>query len=314
MYNKKEKKQERKRFMIHQIPHFKRPWLAAVLALLLLLFMTGCSDSPEEVPEPLTGTVLSGYAPKDASQITVALENTGACVVMLKDTSDRTLLSFYVRAGETVTVNVPAERMYVHFAGGKHWYGEELLFGKDTVYNKDPELTDFTEYSWTYELDSLTEGEFEVSDTEEEIFFPTEAEAYIFDPVQTESDDDYSGYLGDLTGNWESVYLEDGSSTLNVSAMAFPQTVYNCTQMTIEMEVEMNAGTSCKNWQVWGRSGNTFVKLDQIYLAAGNGYTSQTLYFSTPVTFDAIAVTPTIVGGYSWSIALAVNDVWVETY
>ncbi len=291
-----------------------RSLIASVLAMLMLLSLAGCSDTPEEVAEPLSGTVLSGYAPKDASQITVSLENTGACVVMLKDTSDRTLLSFYVRAGETVTVDVPAEMMYVHFAGGKNWYGEELLFGDDTVYNRDPELTDFTQYSWEYELDSLTRGEFEASDAEVEPFLPFETEENMFVPAQTESYDEYDGYIGDLVGNWESVYLEDGSSTLNVSAMAFSETVYNCTQMTIEMEVEMNAGTSCRDWQVWGRSGNTFVKLDKIYLAAGNGYTSQTLYFASPVTFDAIAITPTVVGGYSWSMAIAVSDVWVETY
>lgn len=293
---------------------FVRSLIASVLAMLMLLSLAGCSDTPEEVAEPLSGTVLSGYAPKDASQITVSLENTGACVVMLKDISDRTLLSFYVRAGETVTVDVPAEMMYVHFAGGKNWYGEELLFGEDTVYNRDPELKDFTQYSWEYELDSLTRGEFEASDAEVEPFLPFETEADMFVPAQTESYDEYDGYIGDLVGNWESVYLEDGSSTLNVSAMAFSETVYNCTQMTIEMEVEMNAGTSCRDWQVWGRSGNTFVKLDKIYLAAGNGYTSQTLYFASPVTFDAIAITPTVVGGYSWSMAIAVSDVWVETY
>ena len=293
---------------------FVRSLIASVLAMLMLLSLAGCSDTPEEVAEPLSGTVLSGYAPKDASQITVSLENTGACVVMLKDISDRTLLSFYVRAGETVTVDVPAEMMYVHFAGGKNWYGEELLFGENTVYNQDPELTDFTQYSWEYELDSLTRGEFEASDAEVEPFLPFETEADMFVPAQTESYDEYDGYIGDLVGNWESVYLEDGSSTLNVSAMAFSETVYNCTQMTIEMEVEMNAGTSCRDWQVWGRSGNTFVKLDKIYLAAGNGYTSQTLYFASPVTFDAIAITPTVVGGYSWSMAIAVSDVWVETY
>lgn len=288
--------------------------IAAVLAMVMLLSLTGCSDTPEEVAEPLSGTVLSGYAPKDGSQITISLENTGACVVMLKDTSDRTLLSFYVRAGETVTVDVPAEMMYVHFAGGKNWYGEELLFGEDTVYNKDPELTDFTQYSWEYELDSLAYGEFESADLGQDLFLPPETEADVYIPVQTESYEEFDGYIGNLVGNWESIHLEDGSSTLNVSAMAFSETVYNCTQMTIEMEVEMNAGTSCRDWQVWGRTGNTFVKLDKIYLAAGDGYTSQTLYFSTPVTFDAIAVTPTVVGGYSWSMALAVNDVWVETY
>lgn len=291
-----------------------RRFTAAVLALVMVLALAGCSGGLKEVSEPLSGTILSGYAPKGGTQITVSLENTGACVVMLKDTSDRTLLSFYVRAGETVSVDVPAEWMYVHFAGGKTWYGEEHLFGKDTVYNKDPELTDFTQYSWEYELDPLSLQEFDYVEQELEREPEPEPEEEILIPAVTEAPaEDNSGYIGDLAGYWESVHLEDGSFTLDVHAMAFTETIYNCTQMTIEMEVEMNAGTSCKDWQVWGRSGNTFVKLDKIYLAAGNGYTSQTIYFSTPVTFDAIAITPTIVGGYSWSMGLAVTDVWVAT-
>lgn len=121
------------------------------------------------------------------------------------------------------------------------------------------------------------------------------------------------GYIAELDGKWENVHLNDGSSSLDVAAKVFSQTVYNCTEMTISMEVEMNAGTSCKDWQVWGRSGSSFVKLDRIYLAAGNGYTSQTLTFDTPVTFDAIAITPTVPGGYSWSLGFIITDVWTES-
>lgn len=274
-----------------------------VLALLLAAMLSGCAafgGSLQEVSEPASGTILSGYAPKDASQITVTLADTGSSVVMLKDTSGRTLLSFYVRAGDTVTVDVPAEWMYVHFASGTTWYGEEHLFGNKTVYRQDKELTDFTQYSWEYELDPLSSGDLEYEDTDDE---PASYGA----PQQAGT-----GYLGDLNGQWESVYLKDGNFSLNVSALAFSEPVYSCTKMTINMDVEMNAGTSCKDWQVWGRSGGSFVKLAKIYLANGSGYVSQTITFDTPVTFDAIAVTPTVVGGYSWSMGLSVTDVWVQ--
>lgn len=120
------------------------------------------------------------------------------------------------------------------------------------------------------------------------------------------------GYIAELEGEREKVHMTVGSSSLNVTATVYDQTIYNCTEMTISMEVEMNAGTSCKDWQVWGRSGGSFVKLGQIYLAAGNGFTSQTLTFNTPVTFDAIVITPTVPGGYSWSMGFIVTDVWYE--
>lgn len=121
-----------------------------------------------------------------------------------------------------------------------------------------------------------------------------------------------TGYTSYLDGWWEQVSLKDGNFSLNVSALCFSETVYNCTGLTVNMDVTMNAGTSCKDWQVWGRSGGTFVKLAKVYLPDGDGYVSQNITFQSPVTFDAIAVTPTIVGGYSWSMSLSITDVWAD--
>lgn len=121
-----------------------------------------------------------------------------------------------------------------------------------------------------------------------------------------------SGYIANLDGFWEEVKLQDGSFNLNVSALTFHQTVYNCTGFTVNMDVTMNAGTNCKDWQVWGRSGNNYVKLAKIYLPAGDGYISQSVTFANPVTFDSIAVTPTINGSYSWSMALGISDIYTR--
>lgn len=261
------------------------------LTVLMLVMLPACTSTPEPVSEPESGTILSGYAPKDGSQITVTLAPTASSVVMLKDNSNRTLISFYVRAGETATVDVPAEKMYVQFASGKNWYGEDNLFGKETIYRKDNELTDFTQYTWEYELDPMSDGEFDHTDDSGDL------------------DNFVENNFGNLDGQWIDVNLKDGSSILNVSALAFTKTVYNCTSMTVNMNVTMNAGTSCKDWQIWGRNGDTFVKIGKIYLPNGDGYVSQTINFASPVTFDAIAVTPTIVGGYSWSLGLSITDV-----
>lgn len=261
------------------------------LTVLMLVMLPACTSTPEPVSEPESGTILSGYAPKDGSQITVTLAPTASSVVMLKDNSNRTLISFYVRAGETATVDVPAEKMYVQFASGKNWYGEDNLFGKETIYRKDNELTDFTQYTWEYELDPMSDGEFDHTDDSGDL------------------DNFVENNFGNLDGQWIDVNLKNGSSILNVSALAFTKTVYNCTSMTVNMNVTMNAGTSCKDWQIWGRNGDTFVKIGKIYLPNGDGYVSQTINFASPVTFDAIAVTPTIVGGYSWSLGLSITDV-----
>ena len=129
---------------------------------------------------------------------------------------------------------------------------------------------------------------------------------------QTEPPMEPEGYIESLPGYWEQVNLKDGNFNLSVSALTFYQTVYNCTGLTVNMNVTMNAGTSCKDWQVWGRSGSTFVKIGTIYLPNGDGFVSQSLTFRTPVTFDSIAVTPTVVGGYSWSMGLSITDVYAD--
>lgn len=148
-------------------------------------------------------------------------------------------------------------------------------------------------------------NQFHIDPIQPEITIKPETSVQPVVPAQPET-----GYTAALNGYWEQVNLVDGNFNLNVNAMSFYETVYDCTGLTVNMDVTMNAGTSCKDWQVWARSGNTFVKIGKIYLPAGDGYVSQVLVFPDPVTFDSIAVTPTIVGGYSWSMGLSITDVY----
>lgn len=116
-------------------------------------------------------------------------------------------------------------------------------------------------------------------------------------------------YTPSLTGTWEEVRINDGSSNLNVGALVLPETISNCTAFTVTMDVTMNAGTKCKDWQVWGRSGGSFVRIGKVYLPEGDGFVSQQLTFANPISFDAIAITPTAKGGYSWSLGLSIENV-----
>lgn len=165
-------------------------------------------------------------------------------------------------------------------------------------------------YGGSYALTSMTSG----SKTETRKTETPTIPAATIKVRETEATptQDRGGYIAGLDGHWEDVYLQDGTFNLNVSALSFGQTIYNCTGFTVNMDVTMNAGTSCKDWQVWGRSGGTFVRLGKIYLAAGSGFVSQSLTFNSPVTFDAIAVTPTIMGNYSWSMSLGISDVYTK--
>ena len=97
---------------------------------------------------PLTSTTRIG-AQKNANQ-----------ALKLKTPSGVERLSFYVRAGDTVTIGVPAEYLYVYFASGDTWYGKSRLFGDETYYSMDDEVLDFTEYTWEYTLYPVSSGNF----------------------------------------------------------------------------------------------------------------------------------------------------------
>ena len=119
--------------------------------------------------EPVSGKILSGKEYND-SEITVTAPENKSCVVKLKTKSDKTRLTFYVRAGRTVTVGVPAEKLYVYFASGKTWYGEKHLFGAGTSYTKDDKIRDFTDQSWTYTLQLVSDGNFSQTRIDEDEF------------------------------------------------------------------------------------------------------------------------------------------------
>ena len=108
-----------------------------------------------------------------------------------------------------------------------------------------------------------------------------------------------------LSGDWEKVHI--GNS--NVYAYVFDNTVRRCTQLTIDIDVSMKYNASCKKWQVWYRSGSGFSKLGTISLPGGNGEATETFYPDSPITFDAIAVTPIQSGSFSWNMGLLVYDV-----
>ena len=127
----------------------------------------------ETEPRPTSGTIMSGQEYYSGSEITVTADSEYDYVVSLKTVQGTERVCFYVRAGETVTIGVPAEYLYVYFASGTEWYGygKGLMFGNATSYSKDDELLDFTQYSWEYELIPVTDGNFSETPTDEDDFF-----------------------------------------------------------------------------------------------------------------------------------------------
>lgn len=67
-------------------------------------------------------------------------------------------MSFYVRAGDTVTVSVLPSELYAYFAEGTDWYGWENNFGENTYFSKDSQPLIFYEYTFEYTLYEVSDG------------------------------------------------------------------------------------------------------------------------------------------------------------
>lgn len=137
-----------------------------VFIMILVAIVSGMQEEADvdadltPVTEPRSGSVLSGREVYDGSEITIHAASGHSCVVKLKTRSGIERISFYVRAGDTVTVGVPAEPLYVYFASGDIWYGKTDLFGSRTSYSMDDEIFDFTRYTCEYTLYPVANGNF----------------------------------------------------------------------------------------------------------------------------------------------------------
>lgn len=147
--------------------------------ILTLAIFDAITDSDQEPsfqmptePRPESGEVLDGFSYGD-SKITVTASSTEDYVITLKTASGIDMVAFYVRAGDTVTRRVPEGKYYVYFASGKEWYGygQGLMFGPNTSFSKDDDLRDFGQYTWTYTLKPVTDGNFSETPIDESEFF-----------------------------------------------------------------------------------------------------------------------------------------------
>ncbi len=147
-----------------------------IFIMIIIAIVGGMTEEPDAdadltpVTEPRSGTILSGREVYDGSEITIHAASGHSCVVKLKTRSGTERISFYVRAGDTVTVGVPAEYLYVYFASGDTWYGKADLFGSRTSYSMDDEIFDFTRYTCEYTLYPVNNGNFSETPIDAEDF------------------------------------------------------------------------------------------------------------------------------------------------
>lgn len=113
----------------------------------------------EPMPLPQNGQVFLGNNSQMGSELTIKTSDESA-YIKLKDVSGNDVFSFFVQANQTITEEIPAGQYYVYFACGDKWYGPEYYFGEQTSYSKDSELLDFEQYTVTYTLYKVTDGNF----------------------------------------------------------------------------------------------------------------------------------------------------------
>lgn len=120
---------------------------------------------------PVSGTISIGqpYHNEGDSKITVHASYRD-CVVKLKTTDGKAVLSFFVRAGDTATVGVPPKVLYVYFAEGSQWYGWSNYFGEETSYYKDLTLADFSNYTFEYTLYKEEDGNLSLTEINKDDF------------------------------------------------------------------------------------------------------------------------------------------------
>ena len=119
---------------------------------------------------PKSGQIFLGEDLYRPSKLKIASSTDQSCYIKLKNAYKEDVFSFFVRAGRTVTVDVPSGYFYVYFSYGKNWYGTEYLFGSETTYAKDDEILDFENYNWEYTLYPAYDGNFSETPIDEKEF------------------------------------------------------------------------------------------------------------------------------------------------
>jgi len=125
--------------------------------------------SQPALPLPQTGDntapFFNGVAP-----LTIKTSSAGGhyFVKVVSAGSNLELGSYFIRSGQTLTIQVPLGTYELRYASGRQWYGTNYLFGPDTSYNKADSLFEFTfdgyQYSgYTVELITQRNGNLRTS-------------------------------------------------------------------------------------------------------------------------------------------------------
>lgn len=112
-----------------------------------------------------------------------------------------------------------------------------------------------------------------------------------------------------VDGDIEKVKFEIGKDKYSTYGYVFHQPIKRCTSLELEIELYPRAGAYCQDWQVWVKSYDVYSESCTLYLPEGKGKCTKTIYFHTPTTVDAIAITPKKSGNFSWDLSVNADAV-----
>ena len=146
--------------------------LASLIVLVVAIVgctMYGCSSSKSSKTdanltarsEPSNGSILDGSSSGGAG-IKVTASSDASAYVKVKTKSGKTVVGFYVRAGKSAEVSIPAGTYSVQFAMGSTWYGSSDCFGSSTSYGQDSNVSLGNGEVMTYRLQRSTSGNFQM--------------------------------------------------------------------------------------------------------------------------------------------------------
>lgn len=132
------------------------------------------NDEPKfdvlELSLPRNGQVKYFTRKSRVAPLQIFTRSTENYYVKLEDIyNGNTILTVFIRAGQSINIDVPLGAYYMKYAAGDKWYGEEYLFGQYTSYSKASSIFYFeiqgNQYSgYTVELYKQVGGNLNVNE------------------------------------------------------------------------------------------------------------------------------------------------------
>lgn len=118
-------------------------------------------------------------------------------------------------------------------------------------------------------------------------------------------------YLSYVTGTWaEERYTHTNGNYSGIFQLN--QTLYNCKQFTLYYKQENTTNLTLTSFNLHLRSNGTWNTMGSFTMEKGSSVETRVLCeFPEGITFDAVAVTPTINGSYRYTSWIGVEEVWL---